>query len=189
MQHSRRILPDTREILFFTFNVSSIRRAWNHHLLSKEFLVGLALWGISVAVVLLHIVMNFPVPTFLLAIIAIFSVFLGCCWVALPVFVYLQMKMHRQLRRTLRARRFLRFVTGISLWQQAVRGRLPLQFLGTLVVGAWLAFLAFAWPMAASWQVLFLLAFFVDVVFFIFFPLLLFLGWWVRRGMRWEVPR
>ncbi|HET8846511.1 MAG TPA: hypothetical protein VFN35_33920, partial [Ktedonobacteraceae bacterium] len=154
------------------------------HLFSKEFLLGLFLWGISVGIILLQIITRISMPSFLLTGIKVFSVFAGCCWVAFPLFMYLEMKMHRQLRKTLKPGRTFPFVTGIDLWQQAVRGRLPVQFFGAIVLEAWLVFVALGWPLSASWRVLLLLALWINAMFFVVFPLLLIVGVWVKRGVR-----
>lgn len=189
MKRLREIVPDLRDILFFVFNVSSIRKACKLCLLSKEFLYSFSIWGMLVIIILLQSSTHMPVPALLLAFIKIFSVFAGCCWVALPVFIYLEIKMHRQLQRTLKPNQMLQFVAGISLWQQAARGRLPVQFFGAIIVGIWLAFFAFCWPMNTSWQALFILAFLMNITFFLIFPLFLFLKKWINQGILWEFHR
>jgi len=179
--------PDLRKILLVMFNVYAIRKACILHLLSKEFLLGCFLWGVSVEIILLQGATAIAIPAPILTIIKIFSVFSGCCWVAFPIFVYLKVQLDRQMQKTLKTGSLFQFLTGVSLWHQTVRGKLPAQFLGAIFVGIGLAVCAFKWQLNSSWQVLFVLAFAVNALFFLLFPLLLFLGKWINRGIQQEL--
>lgn len=188
MHYLKPMMPSLRDILCFVFNVSALRQACKLHLFSRAFLAGLALWGVSVGVILLHAFRPFPLPALWLTAIEIFSVFAGCCWVALPVFVCLNIRMHLQLRKPLHVGQAVQFIIGVSLWRQALRGRLPVQFWGAGVVGAWLAFLILNWPMSFAWQILLMLAFVVNILFFIIIPLLFVLGKWSEREVQRDLP-
>jgi hypothetical protein len=58
---------------------------------------------------------------------------------------------------------------------------------GALLLDFGFVWLLFPWQTTLTWQALFHLAFFLNTIFFVIFPFLLFLGYWTRRGLHKEL--
>lgn len=179
--------PFFRRLFFVIFNAGAVRKAYKLQLFSLEFCLGFALWIILAGVVLLRLNAQVALPTWLILPIALVSVFIGCCWIVLPLVIYLERKGNQFLTHPFSPGNLINTLNGATLWHRAIQGKLSAQFLGAILLDIGCLWLLFPWHIAASWQALFHLAFFANTIFYIVFPLLLFLGEWMRRGVQKEL--
>lgn len=172
-----------RQILLIVFNGGAVRNAYAHRLFSREFCLGCFSWASSASIILWHITARISLPEWFMVLMAIFAVFTGCCWVAFPTFIYLINTIDQILEKQINPGRCIRYLMGWSLWHQAVQGKLSFQFLGAMFLEGGSIWIAGHWPIHTSWQVLFNLALCINTLFYLVFPLFLFLGQWIHRGM------
>lgn len=174
MNIMHRISPLFRRFILVIFNVGALRHACNH-VLSREFLAGFAVWVLSAVAILFLWWTKRTLPGLPMVLLVLFSLFTGCCWVLVPVSVYLGETLDRWMRRRISERSWLQTLAGTHLWHQAARGKLSQQFFWALLVGIVLWFAAFQWTWSQTWQAWMVVAFLINALFFVFFPLLLFL--------------
>lgn len=175
--------PFGRTLFLLVFHGNAVRNAYELRLFSHEFGLSLICWAISSVCILLRFTMVIALPSWLTISLAVFSVFSGCCWVALPLLVYLARKTEQFLAYEITPGKLIKTLTGAALWHQAAQGRLTLQFFGALLVESGFIWVLFPWRLSAAWQVFFHGAFFLNTIFYLIFPLLLFLGAWIQRGV------
>lgn len=183
MQDPKQARSFGRALFFVVFNVGAVRNASELCLFSRAFGLGLVFWAISSGVVLFRLGALIALPGWFTASLTVFSVFTGCCWVAFPLLVYLAKKADQLLARQIAPGRLIKTLTGAALWHQAVQGKLTLQFLSALLLESGFVWMLFPWHISTFWQVLFHIAFFLNTIFYLIFPLLLFLGAWAQRGI------
>lgn len=176
--------PFFRHLFCVAFNAGAVRKAYLLRLLSQEFCLGLICWVASAGIVLLPITARVSLPKWFLLPVTMFSVFTGYCWIAFPLFVYLGRKGEQFLAYQIKPGNILNTLTGVSLWHRAVQGKLTLQFLGAILLDVGCIWLLFRWYTNPSWLALFYLAFFVNTLFYIALPFVLFLGKWFEQGCK-----
>lgn len=175
--------PFFRRLLFIIFNGGAVRNAYAHRLFSREWCLGCVSWALLSGIVLWHSAASMALPEWFIIPTAILAVFTGGCWVAFPIFVSLISAIDQVVEKQIKPGRRIRYLMGWSLWHQAVQGKLSFQFLGAMLLEIGSVWIAGHWPIHSSWQVLFDLAFCINTLFYLVFPLLLFLGQWIHRGM------
>lgn len=173
-----------RRFIFVAFNGNAARKASMSSLFSKEFCLGGICWVFTSGLLLLHTLARIALPMWLLLPLMLISVFTGCCWVVFPVLVYLVRRGDQLLAYQIMPGYFAKMLIGVLLWQQAVRGKLSFQFLCAILLDIAVAGILLHWPLTSSWQTLFRVALFLNTIFYIAFPLLLFLGQWFQHRMQ-----
>ncbi len=176
--------PFFRRFLFIIFNAEALRKAFQLHLFSLEFLLGVIGWAISAGILLFFLFMHVSWPVWFMLPVALFAIFTGCCWVAFPCFVFLAGKLDQLSERRITPGSVIRAFTGVSLWSQAMQGKLPRQFSGAILLDCGLLWLCLDWHASLPWQALFHFAFFINTVFYVALPsLLFFLGQHLHRHL------
>lgn len=171
----KRIGPLFQRSILVIFNTRALHKAFRQQLLSWEFLIGFTCWALSAGIILLQLWVKRPLPELPLVLLVLFSLFTGCCWVFAPISVYLGRRIDQWMHRSLRPHNRFQLLTGTHLWHQAAQGKLSLQLAGTLLLGILLWFVAFQWTLGQPWQAWMVVAFFVNALFFVVFPFLIFL--------------
>lgn len=167
----KHMIPALQKLGLLILNAQAARKAYEQHLLSRAFLTGCICWTLFAGTILLQMGRTITLPGFVMTLIKIVSVFIGCCWIILPVLIYLEGKVDRQVHRVITIGPILRFLSGIALWCQAAQGR-PRhlsQLPGAIIVSVLFGFVLFTWPISHPWQALLALAFFVNTIFYILF--------------------
>ena len=173
-----------RRLFLITFNGGAVRKAATHQLFSREFCLGCLAWACLSGLVVLQSAARMALPEWLMAPTAILAVFTGCCWVIFPIFVSAIGSFNNIAEKTIRPGKGFRYLTGNLLWQQALQGKLSFQFFGALLLES-----VFIWMarreliQAPAWQFIFGLACFINTLFYLVLPFLLFLGQWFHRGI------